>query len=68
MKIFFLMHIGFDQHGPSVHLLKDIIKECLDRGHIVYMIVRNRGGSDPDVPTELQGYKNLHCDVIHDVF
>ena len=60
------MHIGFDQHGPSVHLLKEIIKRCLDRGHTVYMIVRNRGGSDPNIPIELQGYSNLHCDVIYD--
>lgn len=66
MNLLFVLYIGFDKHGPSVHLLKGIIGECLKSGHTVRMIVRNRGGSDPDVPIELQGYENLHCDVIYD--
>lgn len=66
MNILFVLYIGFDKHGPSVHLLKGIIGECLKAGHHVRMIVRNRGGRDPDIPAELQGHPNLHCDVIHD--
>lgn len=66
MNILFLLYIGFDKHGPSVHLLTDMIEQCLKRGHNVKMIVRNRGGEEPDVPVRLQGYQNLHCDVIYD--
>lgn len=66
MNLLFVLYIGFDKHGPSVHLLKGIIENCLKRGHNVQIILRNRGGSDPDVPVELQGYKNLHCEVIND--
>ena len=66
MNILFVLYIGFDKHGPSVHLLKGMIGQCLEAGHSVRMIVRNRGGSERDIPAELQGYSNLHCDVIHD--
>lgn len=66
MNILFLLYIGFDKHGPSVHLLTDMIEGCLKRGHNVRMIIRNRGGEDPNVPKALQGYENLHCDVIYD--
>ena len=65
MKLLFVLYIGFDKHGPSVHLLTDIIEQCLQRNHDVTMIVRNRGGSDPDIPVKLQHYSNLHCQVIH---
>lgn len=30
------------------------------------MIVRNRGGEEPNVSAELQGYSNFHCDIIYD--
>lgn len=66
MNILFVLYIGFDKHGPSVHLLKGIIDNCLKRGHSVRIIARNRGGSDPDVPTELQDYENIHFDVVQD--
>lgn len=66
MNIQFVLYMGFDQHGPSVHLLTDIIEQCLLAGHNVNMIVRNRGGADPDIPVKLQGYENLRCEVIHD--
>lgn len=66
MNFLFVLYIGFDQHGPSVHLLKEMIRQCLESGHHVRMIVTNHGGSDPDIPVELQHYKNLHCDVIYD--
>ena len=65
MKLLFVLYIGFDKHGPSLHLLTDIIEQCLRREHDVTMIVRNRGGNNPDIPVKLQGYKNLHCEVIY---
>lgn len=67
MKFLFVLYIGFDKHGPSVHLLTDIIEQCLISGHSVEMIVRNRGGQAPDVPLKLQKYDNLKCHVIKDV-
>lgn len=66
MKILFWLDIGFDRHGPSVHLLKSIIEESLKAGHEVALILRNTGGTDPDIPAELQKYKNLQCEVVHD--
>lgn len=67
MKFLFVLYIGFDKHGPSVHLLTDIIEQCLISGHSVEMIVRNRGGQAPDIPLKLQKYDNLKCHVIKDV-
>lgn len=66
LKFLFVLYIGFDKTGPSVHLLTEVIEQCLIAGHSVNMIVRNRGGSDPNVPKQLQGYKNLVCEVIND--
>lgn len=65
MKVLFHLYIGFDTDGPSVHLLTDIVEQCLIAGHDVYMIVRNRGGKDSDIPARLAKYNNLHCDVIY---
>lgn len=66
MKVLYWLGIGFDRHGPSVHLLKAIIAETLKKGNEVIMIVRNTGGEDPDVPMELQMFENLHCEVVND--
>lgn len=66
MKILFWLGIGFDRHGPSVHLLKAMIEESLVAGNQIVMIVRNTKGPDPDIPKELQKYDNLICEVIED--
>ena len=66
MKVLFWLGMGFDRHGPSVHLLKKMIEETLIAGHEVVMIVRNTNGQDPDVPVSLQKYPNLICEVIPD--
>lgn len=66
MNIQFVLYMGFDQHGPSVHLLTDMIEQCLVAGHHVNMVVRKRGGDGPDIPVSLQKYENLHCQVVHD--
>lgn len=66
VKVLYWLGIGFDRHGPSVHLLKAMIEETLKKGHEVTMIVRNTGGSDPDIPIELQEYGNLHCEIVKD--
>lgn len=66
MKILFWLGIGFDRHGPSVHLLKEMIEECLIAGHDVVMIVRRTGGVDPNIPLELQKYDHLICEVVND--
>ena len=67
MKILFWLGIGFDRHGPSVHLLEAIIGECLAAGHEAVVIVRNTGGPDPDLPASLTKYGDrLCCEVIRE--
>ena len=66
MNILYLLYVGFDRHGPSLHLWKSLVKESIERGHNVKMIVRHRGGSDPDVPKEFLSYDSFSYDVIND--
>ena len=66
MRYLFVLYIGFDRHGPSVHLMTDMIAACLEAGHSVDMIVRNRRGPDDDIPAKLKGYDKLTCHVIKD--
>ena len=67
MKILFLLSIGFDRQGPSVHLLTDIVEQCLLAGHSVRMFVKNTGGDAPDIPARLASYANLQVEVIRAV-
>ena len=64
MKILFLLSIGFDRQGPSVHLIQSIIRACLKRGHKVHIILRNTGGKNSDVPEEFALNMNFTYDVI----
>lgn len=66
MKILFWLNIGFDRHGPSVHLLKDVIEESLKMGHEAVVILRNTDGPYGDIPEELAEYKGLTVEVIHE--
>lgn len=66
MKFLFWLDIGFDRHGPSVHLLEAMIEESLKANHDVAVIVRNTGGNEPDLPEKLRDYKNLQIEIIKD--
>lgn len=66
MKILYWLDVGFDRHGPSVHLLKAMIEESLKADHEVVVIVRSTGGADPDIPVELQQYEKLRVEIVRD--
>ncbi len=66
MKILIILYIGFDTHGPSVHLLKDIIKSIAERGHNIELILRNRTGSKDNIPEEFSSYNNINYHIIND--
>lgn len=66
MKFLYWLDVGFDRHGPSVHLLKAMIDESLKADHDVSVILRNTGGSDPDIPLEWKKNNNLHIEIVHD--
>ena len=53
MKILFLLNIGFDRGGPSVHLLQDVIRDALNQGHNVEIILKDTDGSLEKVPRDL---------------
>lgn len=66
MKVLFWLDVGFDRHGPSVHLLKTIIEETIRAGNEVAVILRNTGGTDPNIPKELAEYDGLTFEVYKD--
>ncbi len=66
MKFLYWLDIGFDRHGPSVHLLRAMIEESLKNGHEVAVITRSTGESDSDIPEKWTKCKKLYVEVVHD--
>lgn len=64
MKVLFLLYMGFEENGPSVHLLKSIIGECLSRGNNVTLIIRSFYGETIVIPNEFKKYKNFSYEVV----
>lgn len=64
MKVLFLLFMGFAENGPSVHLLKSIIGECLSRGNNVTLIIRSYYGETIVIPNEFKKYKNFSYEVV----
>lgn len=52
MKILFLLNIGFDRVGPSVHLLQDVIRKSLEEGHHTDVILKDTGGESEKIPSD----------------
>ena len=46
MKILFVLSIGFDRGGPSVHLLTDVIESALARGHQCHVVLKKTTDSE----------------------
>ena len=46
MKILFVLSIGFDKGGPSVHLLTDVIESALMRGHSCHVVLKKTTDSE----------------------
>ena len=53
-RILFVFDIGFDREGPSVHLLKDILRATLSAGNYVDVILKDTSGPDEAVPVEFR--------------
>lgn len=56
MRILFLLNIGFDRGGPSVHLLQDVIGSVLAKGYYADVILKDEGGNLEKFPQEF--YEN----------
>lgn len=64
MKFLFVFDIGFDKEGPSVHLLQDILRTALGKGHIVTVILKKTNGLNKEMPDEFSENPNFHYHVI----
>lgn len=63
MKILFLLNIGFDRGGPSVHLLQDVIRATLKKGAEVDVILKETGGNEK-LPQDFLGHDKFHYTLI----
>lgn len=66
MRLLFVFDIGFDRGGPSVHLLQDVLRAALNKGHDVNVILKNTGGPDKEMPEEFSSNPNFHYTIIKD--
>ena len=66
MRFLFLLNIGFDRPGPSVHLLRGVIKSSLERGHETHVILMDTQGDLPAFPEEFDRYPNLHVNYVEE--
>ena len=64
MKLLFVLGIGFDREGPSVHLLQDILIAALDKGHSVVVVLKKTGGPYEEMPSKLKTNKRFQFFVI----
>ncbi|HOP11779.1 MAG TPA: glycosyltransferase family 4 protein [Oscillospiraceae bacterium] len=64
MNMLFVLNIGFDRPGPSVHLFEDIFIQALRKGHKVRIILKTTGGVSPEMPDVLKCHPNLTYHVI----
>ncbi|MBQ5953958.1 MAG: glycosyltransferase family 4 protein [Lachnospiraceae bacterium] len=63
-RLLFVLDIGFDRGGPSVHLLQDVIRAGLKNGHEIEVILKNTGGPEPEMPNEFIGCKGFSYTAI----
>ena len=54
MKVLFLLNIGFDTQGPSIHLLKEVMVKCVERGTKVVAIFRRTTNNNISLPNSLK--------------
>jgi|LGOV01.1.fsa_nt_gb colanic acid biosynthesis glycosyl transferase WcaI len=64
IKVLFVMSIGFDAPGPSIHLVKTMIEETLKEGFDVHIIEKHTTGQNSDIPSTLSQYKNITYDIV----
>lgn len=68
MKILFVLNIGFDCDGPSVHLLKSVIEATLQKGHICHVILKKTTKKEKTGLEDLiEKYNTLTTTFISDI-
>ena len=58
-RLLFVLDIGFDRGGPSVHLLQDVIRAGLKQGHEIEVILKKTNGPNEEMPEEFINNKNF---------
>ena len=68
MKFLFVLSIGLDKIGPSVHLMKNIIESALIKGHKCHIVLKKTVLNDENGLEDLtQKYKELSFSLIQDI-
>lgn len=68
MNILFVLNIGFDKGGPSVHLLTDVMKAALEQGHKCHVVLKKTAEGNCAILEELTTkYEGLTVSLIRDI-
>ena len=66
-SLLFILDIGFDRGGPSVHLLQDVIRAGLADGNEIEVILKDTNGSDKTMPDDFVKNPNFMYYAIKEV-
>lgn len=64
MKILIYMTGGFDTHGPSNHLYKALIEDCLKSGIEVKLVESVSSNTLPQIPESFNHYENFSYQTV----
>ncbi|MEG2135040.1 MAG: glycosyltransferase family 4 protein [Clostridia bacterium] len=65
MKCLLILSLGFDQSGPSIHLLTSLIEGLCQKGHFVHVIEEHHANaSGSDLPDRLKGTGRVTYDAL----
>ena len=67
MKLLFLLNIGLDRPGPSVHLLRSVVKAALESQHDVHVISMDTHGELVPFAEDFLNNPDFHYDFIEEV-
>ena len=67
-SLLFILDIGFDRGGPSVHLLQDVIRAGLEDGNEIEVILKDTNGSDKTMPDDFVKNPNFMYYAIKEVY
>ena len=64
MNMLFVLSLGFDRPGPSVHLLTDLMEALAKRGHTITVLQQNTGGPGEELPPVLRNTGRVRARTI----
>ena len=69
MNLLFVLNIGFDKGGPSVHLLKSVIEAALSKGHSCHVVLKKTNDEKETGLEEISvRYPSLTVSLVRNIY